>query len=156
MKKWERIVDRLVTDAIGDGDVSHLSGAGKKLPPQQDRNTPSEFRAAFKIMNDHQVMPDWITAGKQLEQTETKLRRRIQLAAQGFKRNRARTDKNNSPASLAKVESIWKRNQADILERVERYNREVLTYNLTLPSGIPHRQQLQGAILIEQALRNDQ
>ena len=155
MKKWERIVDRLVIDAIGDGDVSHLSGAGKKLALQDDSNTPNELRAAFKIMDDHHVMPEWITAGKRLEQSEAKLRRRIQMATQRYQRKRSQAGNDPSSALQAKQESNWNRYKEDILERVDRYNREVLVYNLTLPSGIPHRQQLQGGILIEQAMRND-
>ena len=81
MKKWERIVDRQVADAIGDGDVSHLSGAGKKLALPDDSRTPDELRAAFKIMRDHNVMPEWLATGARLEQAEGKLRSQIQTAA---------------------------------------------------------------------------
>ena len=155
MNKWERIVDRLITDAIGDGDVSHLSGAGKKLPKKDERHTPSEWRAAFKIMDDHDVMPEWIARGKQLEQLEAALCEQIERRAQRYLRDRLLARIDASSEAAARVESDWNRYRGRYLERVERFNRDVLVYNLTLPSGIPHRPILRGEALIEQALRRD-
>ena len=155
MKKWERIVDRLVADAIGDGDVSHLSGAGKKLPLPDDSGTPDELRAAFKIMWDHDVMPEWIAAGLRLGQSEMKLSRQIQTAARTYQRQIRRSGAEGKQAMHERAELNWNRNKEAYLKGVGRYNREVLAYNLTLPSGIPHKPLLQGGALIEQALGND-
>ncbi|MCY4063712.1 MAG: DUF1992 domain-containing protein [Chloroflexi bacterium] len=153
MKKWERIVDRLISDAIGDGDVSHLSGAGKRLPTKDESHTPSEWRAAFKIMDDHDVMPEWVATGARLDKTDAALRKQIKTRAQQHRRQLARA-RATSQDSVA-VESDWIRYRARFLERVERYNREALVYNLTLPRGIPHRRILRGEALIEQALQRD-
>ena len=155
MKKWERIVDRLAADAIGDGDVSHLSGAGKKLALPDNSSTPDELRAAFKIMGDHDVMPEWIAAGLRLEQSETKLRSQIQRAARRFLRQGRRVRAERKPEMRESVELDWNRKKQKYLDRVNRHNREVLAHNLTLPSGIPHKPLLQGGALIEQALGND-
>ena len=153
MKKWERIVDRLINDAIGDGDVSHLSGAGKRLPTRDDSHTPSEWRAAFKMMDDHNVMPAWIATGTRLQQMEAALRKEIKTRAQ--QRRQKLTQAAAESQIAASVESDWTRYQRRFLARVERYNREALHYNLTLPKGIPHRQILRGEALIERALRRD-
>ena len=155
MKKWERIVDRLAADAIGDGDVSHLSGAGKKLALPDNSSTPDELRAAFKIMGDHDVMPEWIAAGLRLEQSETKLRSQIQRAARRYQRQIRRARAERKPEMRESVELDWNRKKQKCLDGVRRYNREVLAHNLTLPSGIPHKPLLQGEALIEQALEND-
>lgn len=155
MKKWERIVDRLVADAIGDGDVSHLSGAGKKLALPDDSSTPDELRAAFKIMGDHDVMPEWIAAGLRLEQSEIKLRSQIQSAARRFLRQGRRARAEREQEMRESVELGWNRFKEAYIEGVGRHNREVLAYNLMLPSGIPHKPLLQGRALIEQALGND-
>lgn len=153
MKKWERIVDRLITESIGDGDVSHLPGAGKKLSLKDDSSTPEELRAAFKIMEDHNVTPEWIAVGLRLEQMESTLRNQLEMRARQHHMRRARAEATS--AGAARIESDWSRYREQFLERVERYNREVLVYNLTLPSGIPHRQTLRGEPLIEQALRQE-
>lgn len=155
MEKWERIVDRLIVESIGDGDVSHLPGSGKKLSLNEDSNTPPDLRVAFKIMQDHDVMPEWIEAGKRLAQVEAELRSQLRERA---RRRQSKTDAACSAATAAhaeKVESAWRRYQEKFLERVERYNREALAYNLALPSGIPHRQILRGEALIKQALRRE-
>ena len=153
MKKRERIVDRLITDAIGDGDVSHLTGAGKRLPAKYESHTPSEWRAAFKMMDDHNVMPAWISTGTRLDEVEAALRKQINSGAQDYRWKLARAEATTQRATA--VESDWNRFRGRFLERVKRYNRDALVHNLTLPKGIPHRQMLQGEVLIEQALRRD-
>ena len=153
MKKWDRIVDRLINDAIGDGDVSHLSGAGKRLRRTDETHTPSEWRAAYKMMEDHNVMPEWIATGARLEQMEAALRKQINARALDYRRKLARAEATSQGADP--IESDWIRYRGRFLERVERYNREALVHNLTLPSGIPHRPILQAEALIEGALRRD-
>ena len=153
MKKWERIVDRLITESIGDGDVSHLPGAGKKLSLKDDSSTPEELRAAFKIMEDHNVAPAWIAAGVRLEQMETTLRSQIEMRTRQHLRDLRKARAEGTSRHATNAEAKWNHYREQFLERVERYNREVLVYNLTLPSGIPHRQTLRGEPLIEQALR---
>ena len=153
MKKWERLVDRLITDSIGDGDVSHLPGAGESLPLKHNCNTPDDLRAAFKIMEDHNVTPEWIEAGLRLEQLEAALRRQLEARTQQHLREMQRARQDPASPRAAQLEASWRRYRARFLERVERYNREALNYNLTLPRGIRQRQALRGERLIEQALR---
>lgn len=153
MQKWKRIVDRLIADSIGDGDVSHLPGAGKRLPLNDDPNTPDDLRAAFKLMEDHNVAPEWIEASRRLEEKEAALRSQLTTRAQMHKRDLRRVRQEASAERAQAVDSKWRRYQRQFLERVERYNREALVYNLNLPKGIPHRQTLRGELLIEQALQ---
>lgn len=155
MRKWERIVDRLIADSIGNGDVSHLPGAGRRLPLTNDPNTPDNLRAAFKIMEDHNVAPEWIETSRRLEDKEAALRSQLETRAQKHKRDLRRVRQETSAARAQAVESKWRRYQRQFLERVERYNREVLVHNLTLPKGIPRRQTLRGELLIEQALQRE-
>lgn len=155
MQKWERIVDRLIADSIGDGDVSHLPGAGKRLPLNDDPNTPNDLRAAFKIMEDHNVTPEWIEASRRLQEKEAALRSQLATRAQKHKRDLRRARQEASATRAQAVDSKWRRYQRQFLERVERYNREALVYNLNLPKGIPHRQTLRGELLIEQALQRN-
>ncbi len=151
MRKWQRIVDELVSEAIGDGDVSHLPGAGEKLPAAENSNTPSEWRLAFKIMREQGVLPEWITAGKALAAQEEKLRQRIKTRAARYQRELKAT--RSKPTVQAQCKKRWQTYQADYREQVERYNRELLLYNLKLPAGLPHRQPLSGEQLIEEALK---
>ena len=154
MNRWERIVDKLVTDIIGDGDVSHLPGAGKRLKLKHDSNTPGEWRAAMKIMQDHHVMPDWITAGKALEDSEAKLRCQLISRARRYLRASSATQVSGVSLNREQIDSSWRRYIEDFRERIRRYNRDLLLYNLRLPKGIPHKQTLRGEALIKRALQN--
>ncbi len=46
MKKWQDIVNQLVKDVIGDGDISHLPGAGRPLQLQDKSHTNRTTRGS--------------------------------------------------------------------------------------------------------------
>ena len=144
MKRWERIVDQLVTDAIGNGDVSHLPGAGAPLRLDDGSHTPDEWRMAFKIMNDHEVLPGWIASGKALEKQEVELRKQIA--------DRARLYRDR--LQLADVDRGWEHYKEKMRQRIGRHNREVLLLNLKLPAGLPHRPILNPTTVIKQAIES--
>ena len=152
MKKWEMVVDQLVQEVIGNGDVSHLPGAGKPLHLDDDSLTPAELRAAHKILGDHNVMPDWISSRKLLDQAERNLQKQILGRAARYIAGKRTTH----PPGQAKLESLleedWKRSRDKFLEQIERYNRDVLNQNLKVPRGVPHKPLLDGEDMIERAL----
>ncbi|MCY3834282.1 MAG: DUF1992 domain-containing protein [Chloroflexi bacterium] len=153
MRDWKRIVDRQIAEVIGDGDVSHLPGAGERLPLKDEGATLGEWRLAFKIMNDHHVMPEWIEAAKRLDQLEASLRSQVQEGARRHSRELRRAKLCGAPERKARVESKWNRFQEDCRKRIEGYNREALVHNLSLPAGIPHKPVLRADTLIQRALQ---
>ena len=154
MKRWERIVDQLVTDAIGNGDVSHLPGAGAPLRLDDGSHTPDEWRMAFKIMNDHEVLPDWIACGKALEQQEEELRKQIADRARLYRDRLQLADTGREWAKGAKIDSTWEHDKEKMRQRIGRHNREVLLLNLKLPAGLPHRPILNPTTVIKQAIES--
>ena len=144
MQRWERIVEQLVTDAIGNGDVSHLPGAGAPLRLDDGNHTPDEWRIAFKIMNDQEVLPDWIATGKALEQQELELRKQIA--------DRARLYRDR--LQLADADRGWEHYKQKTRQRIRRHNREILLLNLKLPAGLPHRPILNPTTVIKQAIES--
>ncbi len=154
MKNWKYIVDQQLSEIIGDGDVSHLPGAGKPLALKEDCHTPSEWRMAFKIMEDHEVIPDWIEAGKALELLEANLRRELAEASAHYLRQGKTSRATEVPLVEKQIESNWKRFKQEYRKRVEHYNREALLYNLKLPANLPHKQILNSEAMIERALES--
>ena len=152
MRRWERLVDQRIADLIGDGDVSHLPGAGKPLSLELDKHSPDEFRLAHKIMADNDVMPDWVAAGKALGELEAKLRKQVTVKAEAFVKKCKSAESGGQTSFGIQHEDRWKAYAAAFREQVGRFNREVLLYNLKLPAGLPHRQVLAGDALIDQAL----
>ena len=152
MKKWQDIVDQLVKSVIGDGDISHLPGAGRPLQLQDESHTPAELRAAHKIMNDNKLLPDWVAAGHALDQMEENLRLQIRKRAARYAKDKSAAQSVAVLKSLVEIEEDWKRYKLEFSDRIGRYNREALIYNLKVPSGIAHKQILNSSDLIERAL----
>lgn len=153
MQKWEKIVDQLFREAIGDGDVRHLSGSGKPLRLDNGSHTPPELRAAHKIMNDHNVIPDWIAVRESLDRAESNLRRQLLDKAARYRADRRAARVTGQARTESKVEGEWQRFKSGFLEATERHNRALLEHNLSLPQGIAHKPQLRGEEMIERALQ---
>ncbi len=147
--RWKQRVDRQIADVIGDGDVSHLPGAGEKLDLDADSGAPAEWRTAFKIMRDHDVMPEWIAVGKESETREADLRRQIDERARRYRRDKHGADARRA----ARGDASWQRCIEAWRERIERFNRDVLLHNLKLPAGIRRRRTLDAEALIRRAAR---
>lgn len=153
MKNWQTLIDQMIRETIGDGNISHLPGAGKPLNLDDDLYTPADQQMAFKIMKDHHVAPDWMMAGKALAQAEEKLRAQLELCATQYlhKHNQA-IDKGAVIAEI-QIENTWQAFIVEFSDRVERYNKEVLLYNISVPKQIPHKQILVSDKLIATALK---
>ena len=152
MRRWNALIERKISEVIGDGDVSHLPGAGLPLSIDTDGHLPDEWRVAHKLMSDNNVVPEWIARGEALERMETKLKQQISSRAQTYQRDLARAKRAGDNSQRSHLRDRWRRAIADCRERVERYNRELLTYNLNLPAGLRHRLSLDSDALVEQAL----
>ena len=149
MDRARRVIDQAARQLIGDGDVSHLPGAGAPLDLGDNPLTPSDQRAAQKIMRDHNVQPDWITAGQALRRNEAKLSEEV---AERARRHLARTRQAQTSQQAERTRKAWSRYRRALCERVERHNRETLNYNLAVPAGIRHQPTLEADALLEGAL----
>lgn len=114
--RWESAVDKAIRESLGDGRIDDLPGKGKPLRLDDEANTPSEQRMAFKLLRDNDMAPDWVLMSRELEADEAALKTRIRNAAR-------RSPK--APEALAAA--------------VEAYNKRVLTFNLKVPRGVDHR-----------------
>ena len=145
-----RALDYQIGDIIGDGDISHLPGAGKPLRLDDNPHTPSDQRAAQKIMQDHNVTPDWVAAGKALEQNEAKLLATIDERAKAYV---AALRAAAPPSQREYARQSWSRFQGRLEKAIDKHNRAALDYNLKAPPGIPHKLGLNADALLERALR---
>lgn len=154
MQDWDNVLARQLKQAIGDGDISRLPGAGKPLKLEINGLTPPDMRAAHKIMQDNAVTPDWITEGRRLSQLEASLRQQIQERATRHLRERRLASASGDSGRSIRAKKLWQRYVKDYQERVERYNREALLYNLKVPQGIAHKQLLNSKDLIGRSLQS--
>lgn len=154
MRNWQALIDQMVRESIGDGDISHLPGAGKPLNLDDDPYTPNDKRVAFKIMKEYDAAPDWMMLGKTVEQTEEKLRKQIKIRATRYQHQHANALRKGIILEEIKIENSWITYIEEFTDRIDRYNKEVLLYNLNVPKSIPHKQILVSEKLIATALQH--
>ena len=148
MPRRTNLVDKLLKDLIGNGDISGLPGAGQPLQMDDNAYTPAESRAANKIMRDHNVIPGWIHAGQTLDQIEARLHEQVNERSARYVLDK-RQGKSRSERD---IDRLWQRFIGTYCKRVDRYNRETMQYNLTVPQGITHKPILEAENLIQRAL----
>lgn len=110
------LIDEIIRSAMERGEFKQLPGQGAPLKLEDEQHVPEEMRMAHRIMKDNNIVPDWIVSSKEIEAEYTRLRAALRAA---------------SPA------------QKDALrDQVMAYNKRVLTHNLKLPPGVPHKPML--------------
>src|SRR5258708_20773892 len=70
----EIIADRKIRDAQEEGAFDDLPGKGKPLKLEFDPRIPPEQRAAYRLMKEAQLLPDWIQLDKEVRQREEQWR----------------------------------------------------------------------------------
>lgn len=77
----EIIADRKIRDAQDEGVFDDLPGKGKPLNLDFDPRVPPELRAAYRMMKDAQLLPDWIQLDKEIRQRQTQWEARVEAYA---------------------------------------------------------------------------
>ncbi|MFN3649072.1 MAG: DnaJ family domain-containing protein [Armatimonadota bacterium] len=68
----ELIADRKIRDAQEEGKFDNLEGQGQPLRLDFDPRVPPEQRAAYRLMKEAKLLPDWIQMEKELRALETR------------------------------------------------------------------------------------
>ncbi len=125
-ERWQSRIEQAIQQAIQHGQIEHLPGAGRPLNLHDDPNVPDDMRLAYKIMAANNVAPDWIMLGKTLGKKESDLHKAIAVAIE-------------TSHKIANPNAHWRTSKQTLQAKVDAYNTEVLSYNLKVPAGIPHK-----------------
>jgi hypothetical protein len=136
LQQRQTYIDQELQKAIGNGDVSHLNGAGKPLAIDDDVHTPAEMRSAYKILKDNDLQPDWIMLNKDIEKALQVFQQQLSQAWGQFERRQRIAV---SPRARRKAEQRWAIQKVQLQDALERLNRKILTYNLKVPPGVAHK-----------------
>lgn len=146
-------LDQQMAKLIGDGDMSSVSGAGQPLQLHNDSHIPEDQRLANKIMQDHNVLPSWMQMGKDLDDEQGAIRRRLRLAAKDYRGRLADARRTHDLALEENTEKMWRITCQRLREDITLYNKRILTYNISLPPSIPQRIPMQAEKEIMNVLR---
>lgn len=75
MNGWAALVEERLRRAQDAGVFDELPGAGKPLPPLEEGRTPPELRLAHSLLRAHDLAPEWIALGEDVESRRARLLR---------------------------------------------------------------------------------
>ena len=134
------IIDEIIRDAQRKGEFSNLPGQGKPLKLDNDSQTPSHLRMAYKILKENDLAPEWIEQGRALDHLRETLLEKMRSAAREYRGALNNALRDTQPEQQRqRVEKAWTLKQKALRDEVARYNREVLSYNLKVPQGVTHK-----------------
>jgi hypothetical protein len=143
MADWNWLAEKRIRKAIEEGYFSNLPGTGKPLLLDDDSLTPAHLRLAYKILRDNGLAPEWMLMGQELDRQQAhflaNVRRgvRAYLGALGDAGRIA--DPERAAERCRRIDAAWQTACATFREVAVGLNRQITTYNLKVPSGIPHK-----------------
>ncbi len=73
MTIFERLAERRIVEAQRDGSFDQLAGRGQRLDLQDDDAVPPEWRAAFRLLKNAGLAPDWVSRGREIDAERARL-----------------------------------------------------------------------------------
>lgn len=67
---FQKIAERRILEAIKDGLLDDLPGAGQPLNLEEDFHIPEDLRVAYKILKNAGYVPQEVALRQEIEQTE--------------------------------------------------------------------------------------
>ena len=139
-RDWMTLVDQLLQEAQESGKFDNLPQQGKHIKLDKDPYTPSDMRLANKLLKDNDLLPEWIMLRKDIEALQGRLLDDMKKGLRAYKG--AVADAERSPNTFERqshAEAAWNRAKAAYQRSAERINRQILSYNLKVPSGVPQK-----------------
>lgn len=138
LSQWDTWIDEQIREWLGDGDMSYHPKAGQKLQlhDEGDEFVPTEERLSRKIMKDNDVVPPWLSLAYTLRDRHDKIMKRLNQFVRDHRRRQREAIVAGSYVAQQKVDARWQDAVEKIKADIEAYNRELLNYNLQVPTQI--------------------
>ena len=72
---FDQIAERRIAEAIANGELDNLPGAGRPLDLDDDALVPEELRLAYRILKNAGYVPAEVDALRQIEELEALVKR---------------------------------------------------------------------------------
>jgi hypothetical protein len=103
------------------------------------------MRLAYKVMRDHDVVPEWIALGQELDAMLSRMERLAQRSKADYLERRNLAERKASLLLLRDAETRWKAAQERLQNMIAEYNSKLLTYNITRPPQVAQREPLKAS-----------
>lgn len=133
------VVDRILEEAQQTGKFSNLP-TGRPLKLDDDPHTPDDLKLAHKILKEHDLAPEWILLGQDIDAQQARLLDNMRRGARAYQGALADADRSTTPyEKRQRAESTWRLAKESYQKAAAKLNSEILRYNLKVPPGIPHK-----------------
>ena len=133
--KWKSLVDRLLQDAQEAGKFDNLPNAGKPLQFEDETHIPEELRMAHRLLKEHDLAPDWIMLGREIDLVREKLLGRMTKTVESYC---VRLD-DGVFEQRQEAETRLRQARAGYAKEAVKLNRDIRRYNLKVPPGFPQK-----------------
>lgn len=139
--KWQSAIDRALQKASEEGQLTNLPGEGKPLKLDEDSHTPEDLKLAYRMLKEQGFAPDWIMQGQELDEQRARLLANIERGAKAYRG--ALADAERLPAQreerVRRANDTWALAKQTFHQAANKFNQQVMSYNLKLPQGITHK-----------------
>lgn len=131
------LISKQIEEARERGDFDNLPGTGKPLRMNEERMVPPELRLAYRMMREHDVLPDWIAEAKLIEEELKRAQQKLERAKRHFKTAQSTLTRRDIQTVRARLdaEDRWKDAQKVFVNEIQDINRKIVTYNLKVPAS---------------------
>lgn len=130
LSEWTDIVGQRIEQAIRDGAFDNLPGRGKPLDLAKDPFVPDDQQMAFKLLQNNDLKPAWISERNDVLAAIQRLRGAIGAGARWHGREVQRT---TDPAAHERLEESWTAQLDRWAHEIDALNKRIETLNLQLP-----------------------
>lgn len=122
---FDIVVENKIKDAMDAGLFDNLRGAGKPLKLDENPHEPAAWRLAHQLIRDNGFTLPWIEERKSIEELVEKTLRQLAEAYRD-------THRTKTPDIWAQSE--WRQVSEAFIGVVQKLNKRIRDYNLTVPS----------------------
>jgi DnaJ family protein C protein 28 len=143
MNRLESLAEKMLREAIENGEFDDLPGKGEPLDLKENPFEDPDLRVVHRLLRNAGFAPAWIEERKDIdaefEAARTKLSRAWALFGTGEK----------SPS-----DHEWERSLREFKEKIAELNQRIRIYNLKAPAAVFHRRHIDADKIIETIICN--
>lgn len=121
-------IDEQIRKAIEEGQFNNLKGKGKPLNLDDNPYADPEWKLAHHVLKNGGFTLPWIETRQEIDNESSALQIALQRAWEW------REDAYQQKLSLDLVENEWQRARQVFMEKIEKLNKRIRSYNLEAPA----------------------
>jgi DnaJ family protein C protein 28 len=143
MNRLESLAEKMLREAIENGEFDDLPGKGEPLDLKENPFEDPDLRVVHRLLRNAGFAPAWIEERKDIDAEFEAARTKLSRAWALFGKSE------NAPS-----DHEWERSVQEFREKVAELNQRTRVYNLKAPAAVFHRRHIDADKIIEMIICN--